>query len=227
MAQYRTLRSIGERMRWSPSTVLRRHKLDDFPLYLDWTKRGLIWVTSDDLISRWELRKVMMSHGARLKGPWKQRHKPSYRSYNYRLRDKNRTGNGTVRPPLEGESRPSLREDFARLTPAEQAWVIKHELTAAQRQELGGGFPKVGEMPAASQPPKEPCPCGVPSRCLVHNEWPLEKESVRPIYEEPPVKVEIRPEVSGAAELPPAKVSKNVRPEGCTCGEPTPCTAHD
>jgi hypothetical protein len=86
---------------------------------------------------------------------------------------------------------------------------------------------KVGEMPAASQASKEPCPCGVPSRCLVHNEWPLEKESVRPIYEEPPVKVEIRPEVSGAAELPPAKVSKNVRPESCTCGTLTTCIAHD
>ena len=50
MAQYRTLRVIAERMGWGPATVLRRHKLDDFPLYLDWTKRGLIWVTSDELI---------------------------------------------------------------------------------------------------------------------------------------------------------------------------------
>jgi hypothetical protein len=48
-----------------------------------------------------------------------------------------------------------------------------------------------------------------------------------PIYEEPPVRVEIRPELSGPAELPPAKVSKNVRPEGCTCGELTTCIAHD
>jgi hypothetical protein len=174
MAEYRTLREIANRMRWAPSTVLRRHKLDDFPLYMDLTVRGLIWVTSDDLIGRWELRKVMMSQGARLKRPWKQRHKPSYRSYNYRLRDKNRTGIGTVRPPLEGESRRSLREELAKLTPAEQTWIIRHELTPAQREELGGGFPKIGEMPAASQPPetpasKEPCPCGVPSRCLVHD----------------------------------------------------------
>jgi hypothetical protein len=101
-----------------------------------------------------------------------------------------------------------------------EGWQIgptNHELTPAQRV-------KVGEMPAASQASKEPCPCGVPSRCLVHNEWPLEKESVRPIYEEPPVKVEIRPELSGPAELPPAKVSKNVRPEGCTCGTLTTCS---
>jgi hypothetical protein len=114
---------------------------------------------------------------------------------------------------------PTVREEPVKLGPTDPA----------QREESGV---KVGEMPAASQAhqtpaSKEPCPCGVPSRCLVHNEWPLEKESVRPIYEEPPVKVEIRPEVSGAAELPPAKVSKNVRTEGCTCGTLTSCTAHD
>jgi hypothetical protein len=162
MAQYRTLRAIGERMAWAPSTVLRRHKLDDFPLYPDLTVRGLIWVTSDDLISRWELRKVMMSHGARLKGPWKQRHKPTYRSYNYRLRDKNRTHTGTVRPPLEGESRPSLREELAKLTPAEQAWIIRYELTPAQKEELGI------KLSDAAIP--EACTCATPTPCAAtHN----------------------------------------------------------
>ena len=67
MAQIKTLRKIAERMGWSPSTVLRRHKLDDFPLYQDWTKRGPIWVSSDDLILKWEERKVQMSQGARLR----------------------------------------------------------------------------------------------------------------------------------------------------------------
>ena len=66
MAQIKTLRKIGERMGWSPAKVLRRHKLDNFPLYLDWTKRGLIWVTSDALIEEWERRKVQMNQGARL-----------------------------------------------------------------------------------------------------------------------------------------------------------------
>jgi hypothetical protein len=116
-------------------------------------------------------------------------------------------------PQFKGENEQTLRE-------GSQLGPTNHELTPAQRV-------KVGEMPAASQASKEPCPCGVPSRCLVHNEWPLEKESVRPIYEEPPVKVEIRPELSGAAEPPPAKVSKNVRPESCTCGTLTTCIAHD
>ena len=229
MAEYRTLREIATRMRRCPSTILRRHKLDDFPLYLDWTARGLIWVTSDDLIFKWEERKVQMCQGARLRQPPRRRHKPTYQSYNYRLRDKYRTDNGTVGPQFKEENEqtpyarhahkcPMVREEPAKLGPT------NHEVTPAQREESGV---KVGEMPAASQASKEPCPCGVPSRCLVHNEWPLEKESVRPIYEEPPVKVEIRPEVSGAAELPPAKVSKNVRPEDCTCGTLTPCIAHD
>ena len=76
MAEYRTLREVATRMRRCPSTILRRHKLDDFPLYLDWTKRGLIWVTSDDLILKWEERKVQMSQGARLRQPPRRRHKP-------------------------------------------------------------------------------------------------------------------------------------------------------
>jgi hypothetical protein len=223
MAQYRTLRAIGERMGWAPSTVLRRHKLDDFPIYLDWTARGLIWVTSDELIHRWELRKVMMSHGARLKRPWKQRHKPSYRSYNYRLRDKYRTGNETVRPSPEEENLRRLREGLAKLSPAEQAWVIERELTPAQREELGVGAP---EIPAANPPLQptastEPCPCGVPSRCLVHNESPLEKESPRPIYVEPPklAPVTLTPPVNQKPSM--------VRPEGCMCGKGLICSVCD
>jgi hypothetical protein len=226
MAQYRTLRVIGERMGWAPSTVLRRHKLDNFPLYLDFTVRGLIWVTSDELIHRWELQKVMMSRLARLKRPWKQRHKPSYRSYNYRLRDKYRTGNGTVRPSPEQESLRSLREGLAKLSPAEQAWVFENELTPAQREELGVGLP---EIPAASQPSgplasKEPCPCGVPSRCLVANGSPLEKESARPISEEPPKLAPVNP--APAVNRKPSMASQNVRPEGCSCGTSVKCFAH-
>jgi hypothetical protein len=222
MGQIKTLRKIAEHMEWSPAKVLRRHKLDDFPLYLDWTKRGLIWVTSDDLILKWEEKKVQMSQGARLRPPPRRRHKPTYQPYNWRLRDKNETHSETSKPlaaQFEDKHEQAVRE-------AAQLRPTTHEVTPA-REELGV---KVGEMPAASQAPqasasKEPCPSGVPSRCLGHNEWPLEKEST--YDEEPPVKVEIRPELSGAAELPPAKVSKNVRPEGCTCGQPTPCTAHN
>jgi hypothetical protein len=222
MAQYRTLREIAARMGWAPSTVLRRHKLDDFPIYPDWTARGLIWVTSDELIHRWELKKVMMSHGARLKRPWKQRRKPSYRSYNYRLRDKYRTGNETVRPSPEEENPRSLREELAKLTPAEQAWIIEHELTPAQREKLDI---RLTEIPAASQLPEppaseQPCPCGVPSRCLVHNESPLEEESPRPVYEEPPNLAPFNP-------TPPVNQKPSmVRPEGCSCGTPVPCLAH-
>jgi hypothetical protein len=218
MGQIKTLRKIAEHMEWSPAKVLRRHKLDDFPLYMDRGKRGLIWVTSDDLILKWKERNVQMCQGARLRPSPRPRHKPTYQPYNWRLRYKNETHSETIGPPcvpFEGESGPRLRE-------AAQLGPTTYEVTP---EELGV---KVGEMPAASEASKEPCPCGVPSRCLVvHNEWPLQKESVRPIYEEPPVKVEIRPELSGAAELPPAKVSKNVRPESCTCGTLTTCIAHD
>jgi hypothetical protein len=226
MAQYRTLRVIGERMGWAPSTVLRRHKLDNFPLYLDFTVRGLIWVTSDELIHRWELQKVMMSRLVRLKQPWKQRHKPSYRSYNYRLRDKYRTGNETVRPSPEEESLRSLREGLAKLSPAEQAWVFENELTPAQREKLGVGLP---EIPAASQPPAPMEPSG----CPVHNE-PFRGDSGPTLNEDPPARVASLVEPPGT-ELPSPSVNQLARrrrsgierPEGCVCGTGLNCDAHD
>jgi len=112
MAQHRTLRKIAERMGWGPATVLRRHKLDDFPLYPDWTKRGLIWVTSDELILMWEQLKVQMCRGARLRNPPRPRHKSTYQPYNWRLRYKNETLNETVGSMRnEGESASPLHEE--------------------------------------------------------------------------------------------------------------------
>jgi hypothetical protein len=188
MAQIKTVRKIAERMGWSPATVLRRHKLDNFPLYPDWTKRGLIWVTSDELILKWEEGKVRMSHGARLRQPPRPRHKPTYRPYNWRLRYKNETGNETVGPTrIEGESRsplheesqlqfsktsrcevhlqgeaavPSLQEELAKLGPVERAWVINHELTPAQLEELGIKLPET---------PKRKCTCGTEIPCTAHD----------------------------------------------------------
>src|SRR5262249_42262840 len=199
MAQHRTLRKIAERMGWGPATVLRRHKLDDFPLYLDWTKRGLIWVTSDELILQWEERKVRMCQGARLRNPPRPRHKPTYQPYNWRLRYKNETLNETMGPTRnEGESRsplheesqpkpstpdcpcgipsrckvylqeeepsPSLREELAKLGPVERAWVINHELTPAQLDELGIKLP---ETPKTSITRK--CTCGTEIECRAHD----------------------------------------------------------
>jgi len=107
MAQYRTLREIANRMGWkSPSTVLRRHKLDDFPVYPDFGRRGLFWVTSDELIHAWEARKVAMNQGARLKQPWKWKHKESYQPYNWQLRK----DTGTKKPPDREGKAASLRE---------------------------------------------------------------------------------------------------------------------
>jgi len=200
MAQYRTLRVIAERMGWGPATVLRRHKLDDFPLYLDWTKRGLIWVTSDELILQWEERKVRMCQGARLRNPPRPRRKPTYQPYNWRLRYKNETLNETVRatqnprenalsvhedsPPqslapdcpcgipsrckvhLQGEAvrAPSLQEELDKLGPVERAWVINHELTPAQLEELGIKLP---ETPKTSITRK--CTCGTEIECRAHD----------------------------------------------------------
>jgi len=186
-------------MGWGPATVLRRHKLDDFPLYLDWTKRGLIWVTSDELIHLWEQMKVNMCQGARLRNPPRPRRNPSYQPYNWRLRYKNETLNETVGPMrTEGENAPgvhedsplqpstpdcpcgipsrckvhlqedeptrSLREELANLGPVERAWVINHELTPTQLEELGLKLP---ETPKISITRK--CTCGTEIECRAHD----------------------------------------------------------
>ena len=107
---YRTLEAISKRMGWkSPSTVLRRHKLDDFPIYPDFGRRGLVWVTSDALIEQWETRKVAMNRGGRLKQPWKWRHKESFRPYNWRLRKQIDTDMEKL--PNRTKEAPYLRED--------------------------------------------------------------------------------------------------------------------
>jgi len=187
-------------MGWGPATVLRRHKLDDFPLYQDWTKRGLIWVTSDELIVLWEAKKVQMCQGARLRNPPRPRHKSTYQPYNWRLRYKNETSNETVgsmrnqresAPSLhedpqpepstpycpcgipscckvhlqpEEEPTPSLQEELANIGPVERAWVINHELTPAQLEELGIKLP---ETPKTSITRK--CTCGTEIECRAHD----------------------------------------------------------
>jgi hypothetical protein len=183
MAQYRTLRVIGERMGWAPATVLRRHKLDNFPLYLDWTKRGLIWVTSDELILKWEEGKVQMSHGARLRTPPRPRHKPTYRPYNWRLRYKNETANETSVPTrIEGESHPSLHEGpppsppcpCSRCSPhlhpetanlnLDPSPVINHELIPPQTEAGGVKLPETPKTPIIKQ-----CTCGTAIDCIAHD----------------------------------------------------------
>jgi hypothetical protein len=163
MAQIKTLRKIGERMGWSPAKVLRRHKLDDFPLYPDWTKRGIIWVTSDELILEWEQNKVRMNQGARLRPPPRPRRKPTYHPYNWRLRYKNETPSGTIGGALIEEKRPEpTREE----PPA----------TVEGRRELS-----VSRLPGppVNQPaPRrqsgiqriEGCVCGTGLACQAHDE---------------------------------------------------------
>src|SRR5262245_61977020 len=171
MAQIKTLRKIAERMGWSPSTVLRRHKLDDFPLYQDWTKRGPIWVSSDDLILKWEERKVQMSQGARLRPPPRRRHKPDYKPYNWRLRDENRTDNGTtVGPQFEEGNEQRIREaaHFGP-TPAqlENLPEIPKSDVIPPGPTVDVGRPPTQPYPALTLNPS--CTCGTLTTCIAHD----------------------------------------------------------
>jgi hypothetical protein len=148
MAQIKTLRKIAERMGWSPAKVLRRHKLDDFPLYGDWTKRGAIWVTSDELIQAWEQNKVRMNQGARLRPPPRPRHKPTYHPYNWRLRYKNETPSRTIGPPPVEEKRHQSLHETSRTGP-----LVNPVLPRRQ-----SGIKRI-----------EGCVCGTGLTCTVHD----------------------------------------------------------
>jgi hypothetical protein len=156
MAQIKTLRKIAERMGWSPAKVLRRHKLDDFPLYGDWTKRGQIWVTSDELILQWEQNKVRMNQGARLRPPPRPRHKPTYHPYNWRLRYKNETPSRTIGPAYsEGEKPKPTREEISRPDPTTTALPGPPVNQPAPRRQ--SGFQRI-----------EGCVCGTGLNCDAH-----------------------------------------------------------
>jgi len=77
-------------------------------MYMDFGSRGLTWVTSDGLIHVWESRKVAINQGARIKQPWKWRHKEGYRPYNWQLRKQ--IDIGTPKPPKQEAKAPRLRE---------------------------------------------------------------------------------------------------------------------
>jgi hypothetical protein len=164
-------------VRWRRSFRGREEPRLCFPAMLI-PGRGRQWrmVTNTRSIARWMERWAEIDTGnAQAKARW--RRKPP------KTKRLDETQTAVVRVPLEGESRPSLRE--------------------------------------ASQSPKEPCPCGVPSRCLVHNESPLEKEGPRPIHEEPPKPAPVDP--TPRANQKPAMF----RPEGCMCGKGLMCSVHD
>src|SRR5262249_37614410 len=64
----------------------------------------------------------------------------------------------------EDEPTRSLREELANLGPVERAWVIKHELTPAQLEELGI---KLHETSKTSITRK--CTCGTEIECRAHD----------------------------------------------------------
>ncbi len=157
MAQFRGLREISQRMRWkSPATVLRRHKMDQFPLYPDWTQRGRIWVISDALIEEWERKKAELNQGMRLRHPpWQRRHKPSYKPYNWRLRSKNQTRTETADPTIKREKKPPLHEELRwdSLQPGEKAYVKARELTPEELEEIERYEAQRAPEPPAEAPP--------------------------------------------------------------------------
>jgi hypothetical protein len=122
-------------------------------------------------------------------------------THNHVLRLKGLSGAKMPPPPRESEPEP-----------------VSHEPSPVQPVELGVGLP---EVPAATQAPAstEPCPCAVPSQCLVQNEWPPDG-----------ARREGPPKLAPVSPAPPeglaAKVSQNARPQGCTCGTPVTCLAH-
>src|SRR5215813_322545 len=64
----------------------------------------------------------------------------------------------------EEKPTPSLREELDKLGPVERAWVINHELTPAQLEELGIKLP---ETPKTSITRK--CTCGTETECRAHD----------------------------------------------------------
>jgi len=65
--------------------------------------------------------------------------------------------------PLQGEAAvPSLQEELAKLGPVERAWVINHELTPAQLEELGIKLPETPRIP-------KKCTCGTEIPCTAHD----------------------------------------------------------
>jgi hypothetical protein len=210
-------------VRWRRSFRGREEPRLCFPAMLI-PGRGRQWrmVTNTRSIARWMERWAEIDAGnAQAKARW--RRKPP------KMKRLDETQTALVRPPLEEENRPSLREGLAKLTPAEQAWVIEHELTPAQREELGVGLPKAPESPEASQPPASREPSG----CLVHNE-PFRGDSGPTLNEDPQARVESLLEPPGI-ELPSTSVNQLVRrrrwgierPEGCKCSTGLTCDAHD
>jgi hypothetical protein len=135
-----------------------------------------------------------------------------YVLYEERLQQWFTAGETVTRDHVLGLKGPS-RGKKPRLPREGKPGPASREPTSAQLPESAASQP--------SQPPasKEPCPCGVPSRCLVHNESPLEKEVPRPIYEEPKL---------APVDLTPVRQKPAVvRPEGCMCGKGLICSVHD
>jgi hypothetical protein len=160
-------RNIAEYMKVSPGTISRwrrrfRGRTDIllcFPAVNMPTGTGRGWelMTHTDLILAWMQRWSEIDGKA-------LRQKPTWR----RRRRAQSLGETAKVPSPAGRGRPSLREELAQLSDPEREWIIKNELTPAQREELGF---KVVERPTRSQLPPIPapvkrCSCGTQTPCI-------------------------------------------------------------
>jgi hypothetical protein len=161
----RGARNIAAYMKVSPGTISRWRKRFRgrseirlcFPAINLPTGIGRGWelMTHTDLILAWMRR-------------WSEIDGEALRQKPVAYRTRKAQGLGETAPPAGRKERPSLHEDLWQLTPAEREWIIKNELTPAQREELGA---KAAETPAASQPPPPPaskCTCGTLEPCTAH-----------------------------------------------------------
>jgi hypothetical protein len=164
-------RNIAEYMKVSPGTISRWRKrfrgrtdiLLCFPAVNMPTGTGRGWelMTHTGLILDWMQRWSEIDGKA-------LRQKPTWR----RRRKAQTLGETPNMSPAAGKERPTLREELDQLTPAEREWIIKNELTPAQREELGGKVAETPGTPNRSQHPgpidPKRCSCGTPELCTAH-----------------------------------------------------------
>jgi len=173
----RGVRAIAKYMGVSPTTITRwRRRFKGqtdvklcFPAMEVPTGRGWSWsvLTHITLIEQWMERWCEIDGQA-----FQNRDKRANR--NAKVVQIGGTGKSEATTSLAAKSRPSLHEELARLTPAEREWIVKHELTPAQRQELRVKTAERADTPASGGQSSrlahtKRCSCGTPEPCTAHD----------------------------------------------------------
>jgi len=171
--------NIARRMGKSVSTLDRYRNKMGFPCYIRFV-HGRKWriATTESLYMTWLMSRVKVSRRLLNKGERRSDlHESKRREGENRETDKAlpatspsapvSTAAGTPsRSKVDPEKAPtpSLQEELDKLGPVERAWVINHELTPAQLDELGIKLP---ETPKTSITRK--CTCGTEIECRAHD----------------------------------------------------------